>query len=187
VEESQDGRVRRAQNGDTAAFESLLHEHFDAAYAVALAVTGQPDEAEDACQDAFVRAWERIAQCRDGHRFRGWLTSVVRSVALNRVRARGRRRSVPLPLDLPAGDEGPAGFTLRSELRDRLLQALRTLGQQQRQVLLLYDLEGFRHAEIAEMLGMSEAMSRRHLSDARARMRALLASYAIDGSDHGRG
>lgn len=174
--------LRRARSGDTGAFEALLDECFDAAYAVALGVTGTPQDAEDVCQDAFVRAWRRLEQCRDGERFRGWLMAVVRSVALNHRVTVSRRRGVPLDDTLSSATGRPDADAARAELRRGLEEAVRHLGRAQREVLLLYDLEGWRHAEIAGLLGISEAMSRRHLSDARARMRALLWTYAgIDG------
>lgn len=166
--------VARAQDGDGAAFEQLLRRHFDAAFAVALGVTGRRAEAEDVCQDAFVRAWQRIGQCRDADRFRPWLLQVVRRVALNRVAAERRRRLVPLHPGLTSAAAGPEHAAARSELGRRLEDALRRLTDAQREALLLYDLEGFRHAEIAELMGVSEVMSRRHVSDARARMRKLL-------------
>ncbi|MGD8496141.1 MAG: RNA polymerase sigma factor [Gemmatimonadales bacterium] len=177
MEESREapvGLVARAQDGDSAAFEELLLRHFDAAFAVALGVTGRRAEAEDVCQDAFVRAWQRIGQCRDARRFRSWLLQVVRRVALNRIAAERRRRLVPLHPGLPADTVGPERAAARNELGRRLETALRRLSDRQREALLLYDLEGFRHAEVAELMGISELTSRRHVSDARARLRELL-------------
>jgi RNA polymerase sigma-70 factor (ECF subfamily) len=177
VEETQAELVARAQRGDTSAFEQLLLEHFDAAHGVALGVTGRRADAEDVCQDAFVRAWERIDQCRDGRRFRAWLLQVVRRVALNRVASGRRQRLVPLAPNLAAEEPGPDRSAHRAELRRELEAALRHLTAAQRQALLLFDLEGLRHAEVAAVLGISELMSRRHVSDARARMRELLEDY----------
>jgi RNA polymerase sigma-70 factor (ECF subfamily) len=70
------------------------------------------------------------------------------------------------------------------ELRARLLNALGQLSLQQREVVLLHDLEGLRHAEIAAQLEMSLLMSRRHLSDARKRLRDILGDYATLEPDH---
>lgn len=170
--------VRRARAGDDAAFETLLHRHFDMAFGVALGVAADRDDAEDICQDAFVRAWERLHQCRHPERFRGWLARVVRSVGLNRVESRTRRRQTPLeahpplPSDRPRPDEA----VRRRELRERLERALGHLPEVQRQAVLLYDLEGWAHAEVAELLGISVLMSRRHVSDGRRALRRRLES-----------
>lgn len=169
--------VRRAQDGDDAAFEVLLLRHFDGAFAVALGVAADRDEAEDVLQDAFVRAWERIGQCRHPERFRGWLGSVVRSTALNRVESRKRRRQTPLEdVTLEAETASPSRRAELAELRARLEEALATLPEVQRQAVLLYDLEGWSHAEVAELLGISVLMSRRHVSDGRKRLREELGS-----------
>lgn len=175
MERSDADLVRRAQRGDDEAFEVLLVRHFEAAFAVALGVAADRDEAEDVLQDAFVRAWERIGQCRRPERFRGWLASVVRSTGLNRVEARKRRRQTSLgDMGLKAETPSPSTRVERSELRARLEAALEKLPEVQRQAVLLYDLEGWSHAEVAELLDISVLMSRRHVSDGRRALRAIL-------------
>jgi len=167
--------VRRAQDGDDEAFEVLLRRHFDSAFAVALGVAVDRDEAEDVLQDAFVRAWRRVGQCRHPARFRGWLASVVRSTALNQVESRKRRRQTTLEdRTLEAETAAPSRRAEQAELRARLEAALALLPEVQRQAVLLYDLEGWSHAEVAEMLGISVLMSRRHVSDGRKRLREEL-------------
>jgi RNA polymerase sigma-70 factor (ECF subfamily) len=170
---------RRARDGDTEAFGALIDGCFDGAWAVALGVTGSPSDAEDVCQDAFVRAWQRLHQCRDASGFRGWLVAVVRSVALNRRASVQRRVLVPLDEGMATESSDPARYAQQSELRRDLEGAVGRLSPAQRQVLLLHDLEGFRHREIAALMDISEAMSRRHLCDARARLRDLLAVHTI--------
>ena len=167
--------VRRAQCGSDDAFEALLRIHFDVAYAVAFSITANAAYAEDVCQDAFVRAWKRLGQCKDPSRFRAWFARVVRSVALNWKKKHERGRHPPLhAAHLPVASQSPERDLGRARLRHRLSEAIRHLTPQQRQVLVLYDLEGFPHKEIADLLEISEMMSRRSLSDARQRMRALL-------------
>lgn len=167
--------VRRAQDGDDDAFEALVLRHFNGAFAVALGVAADRDEAEDVLQDAFVRAWQRIGQCRHPERFRGWLGTVVRSTALNRVASRRRRRRTQLEdVTLEAETAPPSARVERTELRARLEAALETLPEVQRQAVLLYDLEEWSHAEVAELLGISVLMSRRHVSDGRKRLREQL-------------
>src|SRR5262245_63986837 len=88
--------VARALRGETAAFDVLVRRHLRAAYAVALAIVREPQEAEDVAQDAMVTAFERLETCREPERFAGWLLQVVRNRALNaleRRRVRGAARA----------------------------------------------------------------------------------------------
>lgn len=177
--------VSRARQGDAAAAEALLRRYFRASYVLALGRLGNRFDAEDACQDAFVRCLERLHECREPARFGAWLLSIVRSTAHNRG-AYLRVRSAE-PLDSHPGLRSPDSadrVAQRSELRTTLWLALGRLSPVQREVVLLHDLEGWRHAQIADQLELSEAMSRRHLSNARKRLRALLGNYASLEPDH---
>jgi len=161
-------------DGDAGAFESLMHRHFSGAWAVAISIMSDADEAEDVCQDSFVRAWDRRHQCRDHAKFRAWLMTITRSVAYNRLESLRRRRQEPLSTDAPEPGRSPEAAVEIADLRDKLQRGLATLTDAQREVLVLRDLEGWRHDEIAEHLDISETMSRRHLSDARKSMRVYL-------------
>lgn len=164
--------VSRAAGGDQAAFETLARRHFPALHAIVLAHVHDADEADDTCQEALVRAWRRLPQCRDPDRFGAWLIRIGRNEARRSLARRSLRRWVGL--GDAAGIEAPASpeRDLRiSETRRRLERALATLPARQREVVLLFDMEGFSHREIAGRLDISEAMSRRLLSDARAAFR----------------
>jgi RNA polymerase sigma-70 factor, ECF subfamily len=175
--------VDRARSGDPLAFGVLVQRHLRAARAVALAVTMDEADAEDVSQDAFITALERLEQCRQPAAFRGWLLTIVRNLARNRVRDEGRRRTVPLEDTAPVAAKEGAGRRLeQAELRDRLLEALGELPEVQRQVVLLHDLEGWKHREIGASLGMAEGTCRAHLSHARRTLRARLAAY-VDEED----
>ncbi len=166
--------VEAARAGDREAFATIVRTHFRIAYAVALSIVGDPTAAEDVVQDAFVRCWQRMGQCREPSAFGGWMRSIVRSVALNHIERERVRAASPLDRTDARADSSPEGELERTLLRDRLTSAMHRLTDVQREVLLLYDLEGFRHAEIAGLLGISELMSRKHLSHARRRMRLAL-------------
>lgn len=167
--------VERARGGDAEAFDTLVRRHLRAAFATALAVVGEPADAEDVCQDAFVTALTRLEDCRKPDRFVGWLLRIVRNRALNYIRYEGLRESLPLSVAerQPSG-AGPAELTERALLRDRLLEAMSVLTETQRQVLLLHDLEGWRHREIAETMDMPEGTVRAHLFHARRALRDVL-------------
>jgi RNA polymerase sigma-70 factor (ECF subfamily) len=176
--------IDRSLEGDRDAFGVLVRRHFGVVWSAALSLTGDPTDAEDVSQEAVVRAWERLGQCRDPSRFRAWLVRVTRTVGFNWIDARGRRNGRLEPLSSQtAPGPSPLDTAWHGELGRILLAAAAELTDLQRTVLLLYDLEGWRHAEIADALDITEVSSRRHLSDARRRMRSLLsATLPRDGS-----
>ena len=158
-----------------------MRKHFRRVWAAALAITGDQDEAEDVCQDAFVRCWERRDQCRHPERFTAWLLTITRSVAYNYIqRERSRKKEQLLPESVPSRQTSDR-LTETGDLRRVLLQGMATLSEMQRTVLALRDIEGFAHSEIARDLDISETMSRRHLSDARKKMRDYLKQTEHDG------
>lgn len=166
--------VARARDGDVAAFDRLARKHYRTAFSVALAVMRHDADAEDVCHDAFVLAAERLAQCRDPERFARWLCMIVRNRARN-ARARAIvRHAFSLDHGTAASADDPHRDLELSELRKRLLGALATLPRVQREVVLLHDLQGLRHDEIASIVGTSAGMSRQHLFKARKRLRAQL-------------
>ncbi|MGH7571452.1 MAG: RNA polymerase sigma factor [Gemmatimonadota bacterium] len=168
--------VERTRAGDARAFEELVNRHYDTAYGVALSRVIEPADAEDVCQEAFIRALERIDDLRDPAAFRAWLLEIVRNRALNLRRHRAVRKAVPLETVDPASDRPEASVEVeRAELRARLLGAMEGLTPLQREVLLLFDLEGWSHREIAGKLDISEGSARVHLHNARRVMRERLA------------
>ncbi len=162
----------RARQGDRAAFSELVEALLRPAYLIALSVLGRVADAEDVAQESLLVAFERLDECREAGRFSGWLFSIVRNRARN-LRERRHFRDVTRDGELP---ERPSEATSHDELvlRDHLLQSLRQIPEIQRQIVLLYDLEGWNHAEISESLGVSELMSRQHLFLARRALRAML-------------
>lgn len=173
--------VSRARRGDGAAFEALVRRYYRAAFAVALGQLGTTMEAEDVCQDAFVRTLERLDDC-DPERFAPWLFSIVRNRAHN-YRAYLALRSGPdhessaatAAAQRASMDRSGAGRDLaREQLRQDLEDAVGALSSIQREVLLLHDLDGRPHSEIADALDLSVGMSRYHLMQARRRIRATL-------------
>jgi RNA polymerase sigma-70 factor (ECF subfamily) len=177
--------VQRARRGDAAAFEALVRRHYRTAYAVALAVLGNAMDAEDVTQDAFVRAVERMDEVREPERFKGWLLQIVRNRSRNYRGYRRLRTARPLDTVSVAAPENPSRDAERAELRGALESALAQLSEVQREVVLLHDLEGWKHREIAEFLAISEGMSRQHLMTARRALRerlggGLLKEYSND-------
>ncbi len=175
--------VARVRRGDSRAFDQLVRRHLRTAHAVARANLDNPDDADDVCQDAFIRALERIDDCRDPDRFGPWLKAIVRNTAHNRREYNQVRAAAPLEKAYAAasGDD-PLADAGRAELRYHLREAMTHLTELQRRVLVLYDLEGWSHAEIASELGISAGSSRVHLHVARKAMRKRLAGPFALGS-----
>jgi len=178
--------VARALAGEARAFEELVRRHLRSVHAVALGVLGNPADAEDVSQEAFLIALEKLEECRDPERFAAWLMRIVRNRALNFRESRSRREGEPLERAAEAaGGDDPAREAERLELRERLLAALAGLPESQREVVLLHDLEGWRHREIGELLGTSEGAVRVRLSEARRRLRAALGENEGGGQGGG--
>ena len=166
--------VAAARDGNADAFAQLVQRYRRAAYAVALGIIGRHEDAEDAAQEAFLVALERLDACRDTERFAGWFMTIVRTRSLNLVRRESRRVGEPLPLRIGSDEPGPHRVAAQGDLRRRLSGALLELTEVQRQVVLLHDLEGWRHREIADRLELPSGTVRSHLHFARRRLRELL-------------
>lgn len=176
--------VARARAGDSAAFEELVRRHYRAAWVVALAVTGSRVDAEDVCQDAWVRALEKLDSLRQPELFAHWLLQVVRNTAHNRRVYEKRRAAAPFDDSAVAAQADPRHDPEALVLGARLEDALAQLNETQREVVLLHDLEGWEHRAIAQALGLSETNSRQHLFQARKRLRARLdEEYPGEGRD----
>jgi len=166
--------VARVRRGDRPAAGALAERYLRACRAVALAVTGDEADADDVCQDAFVSAIERIDDCRRPERFGAWLMQIVRNRARDHLRARARPVLSIEGMAIQAAEASPESEAAREEAADRLRMALRELPEERREVLLLHDLEGWTHREIAERLGLPPGTVRSHLHHARRRVRGLL-------------
>lgn len=166
--------VGEAKRGNSAAFETLVRRHYRSAFAAALALVGRAMDAEDVCQDAFVKALERLDSCRSPDKFRAWLLQIVRNRAHNYRDYQQIRTGKSLEDVSPPSDNNPEQDAARSELRGQLERALGQLTDIQRQVVLMHDLEGWKHQEIADALEMSTESSRQHLFVARKKLRQEL-------------
>jgi RNA polymerase sigma-70 factor, ECF subfamily len=163
--------VRLALDGEEEAFGRLVERYRRAAFAVALSVTGHRENAEDVAQEAFLVALERLEDCRKPERFAGWLMTIVRNRARNLIRRESLRDAERLVDTVPSKGRGPAGVTEIVRLRERLEKALLELTEVQREVVLLHDLEGWKHREIAERLNLPAGTVRSHLHFARKALR----------------
>lgn len=163
--------VLAAQHGEQAAFSELVRRHQRRAYAVARAIVINHEDAEDAVQEAFLHAYRAINRFLPDQAFGAWLHRIVANAALDATRRRKVRDADELPETVASPFKDPAE---KSELRQRLTDALNTLPQRQRAVIVLHDVEGYKHAEIGKMLDIPEGTARSDLHYARSQLRLLL-------------
>lgn len=176
--------VRRARQGEEDAYSLLVGRYMRPAYLVALSVTRSHEDAEDAAQESFLVALQRLEECRNPDRFGGWLMTIVRNRSRNLLRRESLRETSAVPEAARSGDPLPDRVAERGELEERLESALDGLTPVQREVVLLHDLEGWKHREIAERLELPSGTVRSHLHFARKALRAALEGIL---KDHVRG
>jgi RNA polymerase sigma-70 factor, ECF subfamily len=166
--------LRRVQRGDLEAYGELVRRHSRRAYSIAYGVLLHRHDAEDVVQDAFTRAFQRIEDVDISRPFHPWLYRIVMNVAISFRRARSVRSTSELPDQLGSADDGPERLAERAHLRTQLLRALDRLPEQQRQIVLLADLEELSSSEIGEILQMPAGTVRYHLHRARHTLREVL-------------
>jgi RNA polymerase sigma factor (sigma-70 family) len=125
--DSDRGLVARARAGDAFAVERLVRRHIDTAFAVAFAIVGDRDEAEDVCQEAVLRALDRLGDCRHPERFGAWLGEIARNHAHSRRAYRKVREALPIAEDSASARGMTSDDAERQDLRSRLETALRGL------------------------------------------------------------
>lgn len=175
--------IRSAQAGDLDAFNRLVLAHQDQVYSLALRFMGQRAAAEDATQEAFLRAYRAIRTFR-GDRFRPWLLSIVANTCRDELRRQRRRPTYSLDaggpnedapaLDPPDPGPGPEDGALNAELRAALERALLQLPEDWRLIVVLSDVHGLSYQEVAMAAGLPLGTVKSRLSRARGRLRDIL-------------
>jgi RNA polymerase sigma-70 factor, ECF subfamily len=163
--------VSLARKGDERGFAGLVRLHQRRAYMVARSIVMTHEDAEDAVQEGFLRAYQALDRFDPGQTFGAWLNRIVANAALDLARRRKVRNAEELSESIPDTFRDPAEG---GELRERLEAALAQLPDRARSVIVLHDVEGFTHAEIGELLGIPGGTARSDLHHARQRLRGLL-------------
>jgi len=167
----------RARGGDRVSFGQLVERFAPQARRVARAVLQDPHDADDAAQDAFLAALVKLDQYDPRRPFGPWLMRIVANAATDRRRRRTVRQVEPLAPELTGGGPRPDREAEQSALGDRLRAALAELPNRRRIAVVLFDVEGYSHAEIAQILGIPEGTVRSEVFHARRRLRELLADW----------
>lgn len=173
--------VAAALGGDQAAFARLVERYTGAVYNLCYRMLANQQDAEDAAQEIFVRAYTRLSSFDRARRFSTWLLSIASNYCIDRLR---RRRFAWLTLDdvafwLPSGDRGPEGSALQRERDDVVQRALQQLPEQYRLVTLLRYWYDMSYDEIAEQTGLSESALKTRLHRARKMLGGLLAPQGV--------
>ena len=171
--------VRRAQEGDVGAYEELVSRYGPIAQRAAYLITGSAADADDAVQEAFVKAYYALGRFRRESPFRPWLLRIVANEAKNRIRSQGRQAGVALRLQegRPRDDEAPSPEValLSKERSSALMAALNRLGETDRTVIFLRYFLELSEAEMAVTLDCRRGTVKSRLSRALNRLRRALA------------
>ena len=173
-----DSDVAQAAAGDRVAFERLYRQHVNRVFSLCARMVADRTRAEELTQDVFVRAWEKLHLFRGESSFSTWLHRLTVNVVLNARKSEGRQRSRFEETDDESGGidalPGVVGMPLApGDLLD-LEAAVAKLPPGARRVFVLHDVEGYKHEEIAEMLGVTSGATKAQLHRARLLLREAL-------------
>jgi RNA polymerase sigma-70 factor (ECF subfamily) len=181
--------VHASKNGDVAAFEQLVKRYDRKLFRIAQHVTHNREDAEDAVQEAFLKAFQHLGEFREDSKFSTWLIRITLNQSLMKLRKQQRAiREVSLEEDFQAGEDmlpmevidwapDPEQLYRTAELRDILIKALRELRPILRAVFVLRDIEGLSIAQTAEILNLSPSAVKARLWRGRLQLRERLNKY----------
>ena len=165
--------VALAAGGDRDAFERLYRANSGRVFALCIRMVGDRAAAEELTQDVFVRAWEKLGQFRGDSSFSTWLHRLAVNVVLNARKQQGRHRARHEEMDGENESLSQAGLPVPG-MRLDLEAAIALLPAGARKVFVLHDVEGYRHEEIADQLGLAVGTSKSQLHRARMALRRHL-------------
>lgn len=174
--------VRSAQAGDRDAFGSLVKQHAPMVRRLTRAVLGQIEDAEDAAQDALLSAWTAFGRFDPNAALGPWLARIALNAARDLRRRRRVRTTEVIPESQAATGRPPDSDAERALLRERLSRALLDLPERQRLAVVLFEVEGYSHAEVGSMLGIPEGTVRSDVFHARRKLRQLLGPQETTGA-----
>ncbi len=170
--------IARVLAGDRRAARELYDAHAPRVFRLVHRLTGDEELSTELVQEAFIRTFAQLGRFRGESSLATWIHRIALSVVANGMRRVRRIRSREVDL-IEASDVG-TGRSVDPDLRDRLAQAIDGLPEIYRTTLIMHDMEGYTHTEIAEVLGVAEGTCKSRLSTARAQLRSALADFAGD-------
>jgi RNA polymerase sigma-70 factor (ECF subfamily) len=174
--------IELALDGDRDSFSQLMHRYAGAVYGLAYRMLGNAQDAEDASQEIFLRAYANLARFDRSRRFSTWLLSIASNHCVDRLR---RQRYSWLTLDdvaytLPDTQRGPEAQALQQEQRKTVQRALEQLPENYRLVTVLRYWQDLSYQEIAEVTGLTESTIKTRLHRARHMLAGTLAALGVD-------
>lgn len=170
--------IAKAQTGDSAAIASLIKAHQDSLYAFILRMSSRPDVAEDVTQEAFVRVLRNLDRFDPKYRFSTWLFTIAKRLYVNWVQKFRPISETDLVGSWSSSNDGPAQTILSNESRTQATAAVRdalaSLGEVQRAIVLLFHQQNWAIADISAYLDMPEGTIKSHLHRARRRMKEAI-------------
>lgn len=176
--------IRSVQNGSANAFEALVTENEAHIFKLCLRMTGNREDAADLTQEAFLKAYRSIASFRGDCRFSSWMIRIASNVCLDFLRSKSKKQTVPLTTENDDGEEAeldipdtaplPEDRLLSGELKASISRGLERLSDEQRQILVLRELDGLSYDEIAGTLGIEVGTVKSRIFRARKRLCAFL-------------
>ena len=189
--EAEDDAIRNARQGDPHAFQRLYENYSSYVYHRCLRLTGDPGMAEDLRQEVFVQVWKGISKFRGDSKFKTWLYRVATNMAymyLRRTQCRPKMEQYnPLAEDVEIEEEKISSHLFHPEDGLLLGQAMKVLAPKHRAVLVLHDCKGYKHTEIATILGIPCGTSKSILFRARREVRSALQHWRKRSSGSQRG
>jgi RNA polymerase sigma factor (sigma-70 family) len=186
LDETESALVERARRGDIRSYEEIVRLYQDVAFRVAYTILGSAEEAEDATQEGFVRAFNALDRFRDKEPLRPWLVTIVANAARSRRTAAARRPTLTLDATTidPTDDaaKSPEAVALVMEQRRELVMAVNALGPDDQQVIAYRYFLDLSEAEMADLLNCARGTVKSRLSRALGRLRQQLSSVPA-GSD----
>lgn len=187
--------VSRARDGDPDAFAGLVMAHESQVYNLALRMTGNPDDAAELTQEAFLNAWRGLPRFQGGSAFSTWLYRLTTNACIDFLRKEKRRRALSLTVPETEGVPGrefqipdekalPEEALDRREQRRAVSEGLCKLSPEHRQVLVLREINGLTYLEISRVLGVEEGTVKSRIARARLALRKILEK---NGNFFGRG
>ena len=175
--------IARGRAGDRLAARALYDAHVGRVLRLAHRITGDAHLAREVTQDAFVKALSRLDQFRGDSAFSTWLHRITVTVALNAMKKVKRQRGREAPIEDAEVLSGEGEGGVDPVVRERLHRAIDALPEIYRTTLIMHELEGYSHIEIAEALGVAVGTCKSRLFIARAQLRAALRD--LEGEIHG--
>jgi RNA polymerase sigma-70 factor (ECF subfamily) len=177
--------IKKCQAGDTASFEKLVELYSDRAYAVAFGVMGNPHDASDMTQEAFIKVYENIKKFNFKSVFNTWLHRIVKNTCIDEIRKRKRKNEISLDSKYYSGDgeytmqiadnsPGVQETLEKQETEDMLWDALNTLDEKHRLVIVLADIKGYDYNEISEITELPLGTVKSRISRGRTKLAEII-------------